>query len=63
MVQGVDVLVFNIQDVGARFYTYGSTMALCMQAAAAQGLESVLKIVGYTCLYGNTTQTSLPDRP
>jgi len=42
MVQGVDVLVFNIQDVGARFYTYWSTMALCMQVAAAQGLEFIV---------------------
>ena len=42
MVQGVDVLVFHIQDVGARFYTYWSTMALCMQAAAEQGIEFVV---------------------
>lgn len=32
----VDVLVFDIQDVGARFYTYISTMSLCMEAAAEQ---------------------------
>jgi uncharacterized protein YbbC (DUF1343 family) len=42
IVEGVDVLVFNIQDVGARFYTYGSTMALCMQTAAEQGKEFVV---------------------
>ncbi len=30
----VDVLVFDIQDVGARFYTYGCTMKYAMQAAA-----------------------------
>ena len=30
-----DVLVFDIQDVGARFYTYVSTMGLAMRAAAA----------------------------
>ncbi|MBL7979671.1 MAG: DUF1343 domain-containing protein [Bacteroidetes Order II. Incertae sedis bacterium] len=34
MLKNVDVLVFDIQDVGARFYTYISTMALAMQAAA-----------------------------
>lgn len=34
MLEGVDVLVFDIQDVGARFYTYISTMGLAMQAAA-----------------------------
>lgn len=32
---GIDTLVFDLQDVGARFYTYTSTMALCMQACAA----------------------------
>lgn len=33
MLAGVDVLVFDIQDVGARPYTYVSTMAYLMQAA------------------------------
>ncbi len=32
--QGIDVLVFDIQDVGARFYTYVSTMAYAMEEAA-----------------------------
>jgi len=35
MLRGVDVLVFDIQDIGARFYTYISTMGLAMQAAAS----------------------------
>ena len=35
MLQAVDVLVYDIQDVGVRCYTYISTMALCMEAAAA----------------------------
>jgi uncharacterized protein YbbC (DUF1343 family) len=34
MLQEIDVLVFDIQDVGARFYTYISTMGLAMEAAA-----------------------------
>jgi uncharacterized protein YbbC (DUF1343 family) len=34
MLQGVDILVYDIQDVGARFYTYISTMKLSMEAAA-----------------------------
>ncbi|RMH49629.1 MAG: DUF1343 domain-containing protein, partial [Bacteroidetes bacterium] len=38
MLDGVDVLVFDIQDIGARFYTYISTMALAMQAAAEHGI-------------------------
>jgi uncharacterized protein YbbC (DUF1343 family)/CubicO group peptidase (beta-lactamase class C family) len=39
---GLDVLVFDIQDIGARFYTYTSTMALAMRAAAEQGIEYVV---------------------
>lgn len=35
----VDILVFDIQDLGTRFYTYITTMALCLQAAAAEGKE------------------------
>jgi uncharacterized protein YbbC (DUF1343 family) len=34
MLKDIDVLIYDIQDVGARFYTYISTMALCMEAAA-----------------------------
>ena len=34
MLQEIDALVFDIQDVGARFYTYISTMGLAMEAAA-----------------------------
>ena len=33
----IDALVFDIQDVGCRFYTYTSTMGLCMEAAAENG--------------------------
>ena len=34
MLQNVDVLVFDVQDIGARFYTYVTTMAYCMEEAA-----------------------------
>ena len=34
MLQGVDALVFDIQDAGVRFYTYITTMAYCMEEAA-----------------------------
>lgn len=37
MLAGIDALVFDLQDVGARAYTYISTMALAMQAAAEYG--------------------------
>ena len=29
----LDALIFDIQDVGARYYTYAATMALCMRVA------------------------------
>lgn len=42
MLRGVDALVFDIQDIGARQYTYISTMALAMQAAAEAGIPFVV---------------------
>ena len=38
MLKGLDALVFDIQDVGARFYTFLWTMAHCLEAAAEHGL-------------------------
>lgn len=37
--QDIDIVVFDIQDVGARFYTYISTMAYAMEACADNGKE------------------------
>lgn len=34
MLRGIDVMVFDIQDIGARFYTYVSTMAYAMEECA-----------------------------
>ena len=34
MLQGVDLIIYDIQDIGARFYTYISTLGLVMEAAA-----------------------------
>lgn len=42
MLENVDVLVFDIQDVGARFYTYIYTMSLAMEAAAEYGKRFVV---------------------
>ena len=42
MLAGVDVLVYDIQDIGVRSYTYISTMGRCMEAAAEQGIEFVV---------------------
>ncbi len=38
MMRGVDTLVFDIQDVGARFYTYSCTMLYALEAASKAGL-------------------------
>jgi uncharacterized protein YbbC (DUF1343 family) len=39
---GLDALVFDIQDVGTRYYTYQATMMLCMEAAAAARIGFVV---------------------
>lgn len=39
MLEGIDVILFDIQDVGARPYTYVSTMAYVMESAAQYGKE------------------------
>lgn len=40
--KGVDVILFDIQDVGVRFYTYLSTMHYVMEAAAENDIEMVV---------------------
>ena len=40
--QGIDVLVFDIQDVGVRFYTYISTLHYVMEAAAEFGIPVLI---------------------
>ena len=35
--EGLDALVFDVQDIGTRYYTYQATMMLCMEAAAEAG--------------------------
>ncbi|MDW8130569.1 MAG: DUF1343 domain-containing protein [Bryobacterales bacterium] len=42
MLREVDVLVFDIQDVGARFYTYVTTMAYAMEEAARRKIPFVV---------------------
>ena len=39
---GIDVVVFDIQDVGARFYTYISSLHYVMEACAEQGIQVIL---------------------
>jgi len=42
MVESLDVLIFDIQDVGTRIYTYLATMAYCMQASAENGVDFIV---------------------
>ena len=39
MLRGIDILVYDIQDIGCRSFTYISTMGLAMEAAAEAGIE------------------------
>ncbi len=38
----VDIVVFDLQDVGARFYTYISTMSFVMEACAERGIPMII---------------------
>jgi uncharacterized protein YbbC (DUF1343 family) len=40
--EGLDVIVFDIQDVGARFYTYISTLHYVMEASAEKGIPVIV---------------------
>ena len=42
MLEGVDVLVYDIQDIGSRSYTYINTMAVAMEAAAENNIDFVV---------------------
>ena len=42
MLDSLDIIVFDIQDVGARFYTYISTMHYVMEACAENGVKFIV---------------------
>ena len=42
MLDGVDVLVIDLQDIGARIYTFIYTMANCLRAAARHGVDLIV---------------------
>jgi uncharacterized protein YbbC (DUF1343 family) len=62
MLQDVDALVFDIQDIGARYYTYPWTMALAMQAAAEHRKRFVVldrpNPIGGELVQGNINDTT-----
>lgn len=42
MLEGLDALVYDIQDVGTRFYTYETTLGYCLEAAAKAHLRFIV---------------------
>src|SRR5260370_12000723 len=40
--RGLDALVIDLQDVGSRYYTFQATMLLCLEAASAHGLRTIV---------------------
>ena len=42
MLEGLDFLLFELQDVGARFYTYTATLLLAIDAAADAGIQLIV---------------------
>jgi uncharacterized protein YbbC (DUF1343 family) len=42
MLKGIDVLIFDMQDAGVRFYTFVTTMAYCMEAAAKHHIPFIV---------------------
>jgi uncharacterized protein YbbC (DUF1343 family) len=60
MLGGLDVLVIDLQDVGARYYTYQWTMALAMRACARAGVR-VLVLDRPNPLGGEIVEGNLPE--
>lgn len=42
MLMDLDALVFDIQDIGARFYTFASTLTYCLEAAEEQSIPLIV---------------------
>lgn len=42
MLKGIDAIVFDIQDLGVRFYTYTATLQAAMRSAARNGIQMVV---------------------
>jgi uncharacterized protein YbbC (DUF1343 family) len=60
MLKGIDVLLYDIQDIGCRSYTYISTMGIVMDAAAENGIEVIVldrpNPLGGNLVEGNLTE-------
>jgi uncharacterized protein YbbC (DUF1343 family) len=66
MLRDLDVLVFDIQDIGTRFYTYIGTLSLAMRAAKDAGIPLVVldrpNPIGGVKVQGAIPATVLPER-
>jgi uncharacterized protein YbbC (DUF1343 family) len=62
MIESLDVLIFDIQDVGTRIYTYIATMAFCMQACAENGIDFII-LDRPNPINGNDLEGPLIDYP
>jgi uncharacterized protein YbbC (DUF1343 family) len=60
--KGLDALVFDIQDVGCRFYTYVATMGNCLEAAAEAKLKFFV-LDRVNPIRGTVIEGPLPDGP
>ena len=60
MLTGIDALIYDIQDIGARFYTYISTLRRSMKAAAANSIDFIVldrpNPIRGDCVEGNVLQ-------
>ena len=62
MLEGIDIMVYDIQDVGARSYTFISTLGLVMEACAAKGIE-VMVLDRPNPLGGNKIEGCYVEQP
>lgn len=60
MLDGLDALVFDIQDAGARFYTYITTLGYAMEAAARSGIK-IIVLDRPNPITGNLVEGSMLD--
>ena len=62
MLKGIDVMVYDIQDVGVRSYTFISSLGLVMEACVAEGIE-VMVLDRPNPLGGNKIEGCLVEQP
>lgn len=62
MLEGIDVMVYDIQDVGVRSYTFISTLGLVMEACAEKGIE-VMVLDRPNPLGGNKIEGNYVEQP